>query len=247
MPESSTTSRVVDDSLASYATKNVNVRDTIHDAAINLHTRYQNEESLSLSELKTMTCRLPSVSDIDSDEAKGSQQLLFDEVLWKKIFSKYTKKHKLNLPPMPTEIEQQWSLISSLCKTNNDSRKARDFICKLKLSSTTVKQERTLDFLNEVLFQLESKQFMLNKSNVNKIYERDYAYQLWLTTLNKLSFINDMVRIKIRETVLAGTTFAKSVLYADSKNVVGLKVDVRILVDYKNEKFDLMCGEAYCV
>ncbi|KAI8884186.1 hypothetical protein K501DRAFT_148836, partial [Backusella circina FSU 941] len=54
----------------------------------------------------------------------------------------------------------------------------------------------------------------------------------------------NMVRIKIGETVLAGTTFAKSLLYEDSNNVVGFKVDVRVLLDYKDEEFDLMCGEA---
>ena len=154
------------------------------------------------------------------------------------------QKHKLNLSSIPTEIYQQWNLISSLCKNNNDGRKAQHFICKLKLASTSIKQERTFDFLNEVLFQIESKQF-INENNSNKISERDYAYQLWIPILTKLFFINDMVRIKIGETVLAGTTIAKSLLYEDSNHVVGFKVDVRILIDYKDEEFDLMCGEAY--
>ncbi|KAG0743011.1 hypothetical protein G6F62_012610 [Rhizopus arrhizus] len=86
---------------------------------------------------------------------------------------------------------------------------------------------------------------MFNENNSNKISERDYAYQLWIPILTKLFFINDMVRIKIGETVLAGTTIAKSLLYEDSNHVVGFKVDVRILIDYKDEEFDLMCGEAY--
>ncbi|KAG0951792.1 hypothetical protein G6F57_002861 [Rhizopus arrhizus] len=89
----------------------------------------------------------------------------------------------------------------------------------------------------------ESKQF-INENNSNKISERDYAYQLWIPILTKLFFINDMVRIKIGETVLAGTTIAKSLLYEDSNHVVGFKVNVRILIDYKDEEFDLMCGEA---
>ncbi|KAG1465757.1 hypothetical protein G6F56_004824 [Rhizopus delemar] len=239
-----TTTNIPVSSNSTKTSKGINIRDIIHNAAVILHSKYQNDENLTSSELKTMACGLSSILDINSDEVNGSQQSLFDEVLWKKIYSKYTKKHKLNLPPIPTEIDQQWNLISSLCKNNNDSRKARHFICKLKLASTTVKQERTLDFLNEVLFQIESKQFMFNENNSNKISERDYAYQLWLPVLNKLFFINNMVRIKIGETVLAGTTFAKSLLYEDSNNVVGFKVDVRILVDYKDEEFDLMCGEA---
>lgn len=182
--------------------------------------------------------------DVNSDEAGGSQRLLFNDRLWKKIVAKYLKKHKLTLPPVPTNVAQQWDLICNLSKRSNDSRDARNLICKLKLASTSLKQERTLDFLNEILFQIESKKFMFDEKDSGKISERDFAYQLWLPVLTKLFFINNMVRLKVGETVLAGTTLAKSSLYQDLDNVVGFKVDMRILADFKDEEFDLMCGEA---
>ncbi|KAI8884187.1 hypothetical protein K501DRAFT_271991 [Backusella circina FSU 941] len=69
----------------------INIRDIIHNAAVILHSKYQNNENLTSSELKTMACGLSSILDINSDEVNGSQQSLFDEVLWKKIYSKYKK------------------------------------------------------------------------------------------------------------------------------------------------------------
>lgn len=42
---------------------------------------------------------------------------------------------------------------------------------------------------------------------------------------------------------MAGTSLAKSVLYEGYSNIVGFKVDMRILIDYKDEEFDLVCGE----
>lgn len=62
--------------------------------------------------------------------------------------------------------------------------------------------------------------------------------------VNKLFYINDLVRIKIGETVLARTTFARSLFCEDANNAIGFKVDARILRDYKDQEFDLSCGEA---
>lgn len=164
--------------------------------------------------------------------------------LWNKIYSRYTKKHRLNLPPTPSDIGQQWGFISDLCQNNNDSRLARHLICKLKIVTTSDREERTLEFLNEIVFQIDTKQFVFNEINSNKNSERDLAYQLWLLVFNKLFFVNNKVRIKIGEAVLAGTKFSKSLLYQNSDQFVGFKVDVRILFDYKDKEFDLMCGEA---
>ncbi|KAI8366235.1 hypothetical protein BD560DRAFT_425011 [Blakeslea trispora] len=112
---------------------------------------------------------------------------------------------------------------------------------KLKLESDNVKQERTLIFLNEVLFQIESKQFMLSQNNS----ERDYVYQLWFPVLTKLFFINNVIRIKTKEIVLAGTTFETNSIIEILVKQRFSKVDARILRDYNDEKFDLMCGEAF--
>ncbi|KAI7887853.1 uncharacterized protein EV154DRAFT_469876 [Mucor mucedo] len=56
--------------------------------------------------------------------------------------------------------------------------------------------------------------------------------------------MNNMVRIKIRKTVLAGTSFASLLHNEGYNNIVGFKVDIRILIDYKDEEFDLLCGDA---
>ncbi|KAI7887852.1 uncharacterized protein EV154DRAFT_448843 [Mucor mucedo] len=80
-------------------------------------------------------------------------------------------------------MQQQWNLNSSLCKSNNDGRKAQQLICKLKLASTSIKEDRTLDLPNEILFQIESKQFMFHEKNSSKISERDFTFRLWVPIL----------------------------------------------------------------
>lgn len=140
-----------------------------------------------------MVCGLSCVLDIKSDKLIESQRLLFNKNLWAEICKKYSNKHSINVPPIPSDIHKTWNLISCLCKTNNDTRKARQLICKLKLATTTVTEERSLDFLSEIVFQIESKKFMLDQNNSSKISERDFAYQLWPPIFTKLFFLSTIL------------------------------------------------------
>ncbi|KAI7889040.1 uncharacterized protein EV154DRAFT_515649 [Mucor mucedo] len=85
---------------------------------------------------------------------------------------------------------------------------------------------------------------MLDTRNASKISERDYIYQIWLPLLSKLYNINkNIVRIKTGETVSENTTESKANLYYNHTNIIGFKTDLRILVDFDDEEFDLVCGE----
>ncbi|KAG2204295.1 hypothetical protein INT47_009337 [Mucor saturninus] len=109
---------------------------------------------------------------------------------------------------------------------------------------TSSANEKVFDFYEEILILVESKEFMLNTRNTSKISERDYIYQIWLPLLSKLYNINkNIVRIKTGETVTENTIESKANLYYNHTNIVGFKTDLRILVDFDDEEFDLVCGE----
>lgn len=86
---------------------------------------------------------------------------------------------------------------------------------------------------------------MTKKKKHSNVSERDFAYQLWLPLFDKLFFINsNIIRIKASGTRLAGATASKEELYPDASGVVGFKVDIRVLLDFKKEEFDIAAGEA---
>jgi hypothetical protein len=81
--------------------------------------------------------------------------------------------------------------------------------------------------------------------NPAKIFERDFSYQLWLPIFRKIFRINDeVIRIKVGETVLSVSTESKASIYSNSSNIIGFKVDMRFLLDFETEEFDLACAEA---
>lgn len=86
---------------------------------------------------------------------------------------------------------------------------------------------------------------MLSQENGAKISERDFTYQLWLPIFQKVFHVNsEIVRIKVGETVLSESTESKVSSYSSSRNIVGFKVDMRFLLDFEAEEFDLACAEA---
>lgn len=54
-----------------------------------LRGKYHCGENLTPSQLKTMACGLSCILDKD---------------IWGKIYAKYTRKHRLNLPTIPIEL-----------------------------------------------------------------------------------------------------------------------------------------------
>lgn len=92
----------------------INICSVIQNAAVFLHGKCHLGENLKSSQLITMACGLSCILDINSDEAYGSQRLLFSKDIWGKVCVKYTKKRRLNIPMILTELHQQWNLISYL-------------------------------------------------------------------------------------------------------------------------------------
>ncbi|KAI7894390.1 uncharacterized protein EV154DRAFT_578680, partial [Mucor mucedo] len=87
-----------------------------------------------------------------------------------------------------------------------------------------------------VLYLLDINRFILDPVNHAKVSQRDFAYQLWLPLFKKLLYINNsLVRIKVGETVLSGFTSSKADLYSNH--------DIRILFNFKQDVFGIVCGE----
>ncbi|KAG1551416.1 hypothetical protein G6F51_001854 [Rhizopus arrhizus] len=131
-----------------------------------------------------------------------------------------------------------WSRI-----VNNNKK----FIMKIpKLEkSLQEKWEAITTLIINILCLVDANQFILEPSNYTKVSERDFAYQIWLPLLKKLFHINnDLVRIKVRETVLSGSTYSKADLYPNYDIIVGFRVDIRVIFDFKQDEFDIACGES---
>ncbi|KAI9357185.1 hypothetical protein BD770DRAFT_457393 [Pilaira anomala] len=59
--------------------------------------------------------------------------------------------------------------------------------------------------------------------------------------LKNLFHINDeIVSIKVEETVLSGSTYTKAALYQNHNNIISFKVEIRILFDIDEDKFDML-------
>ncbi|KAI9469680.1 MAG: hypothetical protein EXX96DRAFT_464587, partial [Benjaminiella poitrasii] len=105
--------------------------------------------------------------------------------------------------------------------------------------------QHILDFFSNILYLVDANQFIFEPSNHTKVSERDFAYQIWLPLLKKLFHINnDLVRTKAGETVLSGSTYSKADLYQNHNSIIGFKVDIRVIFDFKQDNFDIVCGEA---
>ncbi|KAI7870102.1 uncharacterized protein EV154DRAFT_607626 [Mucor mucedo] len=192
-----------------------------------------------------MKCGLSNVLDLSEKDLRHSQRALFTPDTWNKLNSKY---NSLMISPTDSlaSLKDSWEMISELCIVDKDSFKAKKYISTLESSaSATRDQLRVLDFFREIIYLLDSKQFMLNKNNKAKISERDFSYQLWLPIFQKVFHINnEIIRIKVGETVLSESTESKASVYTDSRNIVGFKVDMRFLLDFEMEEFDVACAEA---
>lgn len=222
-----------------------NVKEIIFNHAKELHRLYQRGDDLSTEQLEAMSKGLSCILDLSEPEKEGTLRCLFSDDLWTKLIAKYTNRFKTAPSVIDVSLIDKWSYIINLYNHQNSVRKAKLFLNQLKCQDNLKDtSEKVFDFYEEILILVESKEFMLNTTNALKISERDYVYQIWLPLFSKLFNINkNIVRIKTGETVPENTTESKADLYHDHTNVVGFKTDLRILVDFDEEEFDLVCGE----
>ncbi|CEG84664.1 hypothetical protein RMATCC62417_18433 [Rhizopus microsporus] len=133
----------------------------------------------------------------------------------------------------------------SVSSENNISTAEKHISSLRSKPDISTEKQHVLDFFNHILYLNNANKFILNPLNNTKASERDFAYQIWLTLLKKLFHINnDLIKLKVGETVLSGSTYSKSDLCPNHDNIVGFKVDIHAIFDFKLEEFDIVCGEA---
>ncbi|KAI7899835.1 uncharacterized protein BX663DRAFT_519662 [Cokeromyces recurvatus] len=232
-------------SVANVLNRRKNVQSTIFNAGKELHHRYKAGSKLNFTQMKTMKCGLSNILNLSEEDMQYSQRSLFSPDTWNKLIRKYNC-FNLSLPASIESFNDKWETISDLCIINKDSLLGKKYISTLESSpAITIYQLRILDLFREVIYLVDSRRFMLNQENRAKISERDFTYQLWLPIFQKIFHINDeIIRIKVGETVLSESTESKASIYTSSSNIVGFKVDIRFLLDFETEEFDLACAEA---
>ncbi|CEJ05244.1 hypothetical protein RMCBS344292_19189 [Rhizopus microsporus] len=201
--------------------KTPSIKDTIFNYAAELHELYQQEKKLLNEQLKSMSIGLSCIIDLADEDKEGTLRAFLKETVWKQLYSKYLKRSKLNL----TVKHQEVSYLQS----------------KQDVTDTDAK---IYELFFEIFSLIESKNFILNKSNASKVAERDYLYQLWSSLFTKLFNIHgNIIRIKTSETVPGNTTISKIKLYKKSNHIIGFKVDLRFILDLEHEKINIGCGE----
>ncbi|KAI7848564.1 hypothetical protein BDC45DRAFT_595514, partial [Circinella umbellata] len=83
---------------------------------------------------------------------------------------------------------------------------------------------------------------MLQKQKKIDFTEYDYFTTIWQPMFNIL-FEKSNIRMKTHESTFFYSTEAKKEQYHDSKNVIGFKVDVQLLIDHDGKEYDLCSGE----
>lgn len=221
-----------------------NIKEVLYDCGKEIHEKYKQGQSLSGEQLKAMKCGLSCILDL-SEAKEGFTRSLFEPEVWSGLVDKFIKLI-LKVPISDQSLKEKWEFIAASVISENNISTAQKYISLLhsKPDIGTEKQH-VLDFFNQILYLIDCNKFILDPLNNTKVSERDFAYQIWLPLLKKLFHINnDLVRLKVGETVLSGSTYSKSDQYPNHDNIVGFKVDIRVIFDSKLEEFDIVCGEA---
>jgi hypothetical protein len=221
------------------------VKEILYRHGEKIHDKCKKGDTVSGEVFKAMKCGLYCIWDLSEHEGDLTRNL-FDPEVWSKLVDKY-KKHVFKVDNTMQSLEEKWEAISGIViKDDNNIRNAQQYISLLRsMQNVEIEKQQLLDFYGEILYLLNSSQFLLDPANQRKVSERDFAYLIWLPLFKRLFCMNDnFVRIKVGETVLCDSTSCKSILYPELTNVIGFKVDIRILFDFKNTEFDLVAGEA---
>ena len=195
---------------------------------------YKIGEKLTPTERNKMSSGLSGILDLTSD----AQESCFNNQEWIKSKNHYLRKYRMEAyTTLSQHPREKYFCAKSLKgKTVEAGRKYLDRLC----STATTKDHATYKMLDTILDSVQNCQFLLNPPHPNKVVEGDYAYSNWMPLLKKLFDINKQIRLKVAESVPCDSTNEKIYMYgSDHKNLIGFKVDIRMLYDFSWEEFDL--------
>lgn len=163
---------------------------------------------------------------------------------WENIVNLYNSKYQMKPVTLHRKILETWDIILGLCQKYNNTDHALKYlktICSTNLSSDI---KKIIYVLELVLITLDRNSFILNQANNDRVTEYDYLVQIWAPLLTSITNMdNNIIRLKVGESTSTYTTLAKKRLYSDIDNVIGFKVDIRLLFDTKVNEYDLLAIE----
>ncbi|RCH98513.1 hypothetical protein CU098_009503 [Rhizopus stolonifer] len=225
------------------------IQKIIYEDAEKLHDRYKESDDLTPVERKRMCAGLSGMLDI-SDSSYHSQRLLFGISKWKNINEYYSRFRQsffhTKLDSNLDSLYEIWDTIHKALTTDHNFFQARRTFNRLSsendINEYVFKQLQIIDYF---LDTFDNKQFVLNPKDPMKLTERDYESQIWVPLFTKLFNIkkNLLVRIKTGESVPEESTKRKAEQYENDKNVIGFKVDLRLIHDHKKLEIDLASTE----
>ncbi|KAL0088619.1 hypothetical protein F4703DRAFT_1847406 [Phycomyces blakesleeanus] len=224
------------------------IQKTIYEDAEELHNRYKQNDDLSPCERKRMCAGLSGILDTADDSYHGQKEL-FNTDKWDFITKHYSQFTKMFLDVKPHSnldaLYKTWDSVYGTLSKNHSYFKARQAFNYISIQSDidehTFKQLQIIDFF---LDTLDSKQFIINPKDATKVTEKDYESQIWIPLFTRLFNIkNNNIRIKSGESVPPESTKKKAEQYGTDKNIIGFKIDFRLVFDYKELEIDLASAE----
>lgn len=221
------------------------IQKKIYEDAEKLHDRYKKSDYLTPFERKRMCAGLSGMLDI-SDRSYHSQRFLFSTSKWENLNAYYARfRQSFTHTKLNSNLDSLYEIWDSIYKTlatDYNFFQARKTFNRLSsendINEQTFKQLQIIDYF---LDTFDNKQFFLHPEDPMKLTERDYETQIWVPLFTKLLNIKKifLVRIKTGESVPEESTKKKAEQYGTDNNVIGFKIDFRLIHDHKKLEIDL--------
>ncbi|KAI8143170.1 hypothetical protein BJV82DRAFT_103049 [Fennellomyces sp. T-0311] len=212
---------------------------TIKREALYMNSQYKSGQKLTSRERKIMVAGMSSILDI-ADNSMESQRSLFSSSEWDLLSSYFNKKFRIKTNPLPVFLDDTWTILSKL-----PIETGKHYLYKALASSTLSKEDRNmLKIMEHCLDVMDDYAYLLTKAVVPRLYtEQDYFRILWSRLLELLFGTSKNVRIKAGESAPIYCTNNKAQLYPDQENIIGFKIDGRLIVDIGDNENDLAAIE----
>ncbi|ORX42587.1 hypothetical protein DM01DRAFT_1411796 [Hesseltinella vesiculosa] len=207
--------------------------------ALNIFQQWSGGKVIDNDQLHWMKCGLSSIVDL-VDEESTKKFLGCTDSEWTAVVHPLVTKCLLVAAPLPAVVAQTWDVVDGIIARTNHTDKAKEYIAKVK--TNTVEEKKLLNVISVVLHVIDSNQFLLDPTNVDRVTEYDFIVQVWTPLLKSIVDIHGLLRLKIGESSPKAGTMARKRQYGDVN--VGFKEDIRILYDSRTKEHDLMCVEA---
>ncbi|CAO3642147.1 unnamed protein product [Cunninghamella blakesleeana] len=185
-----------------------------------------------------MTSGLSSILDL-IDLNEDAQASLFNNNEWDTLKKKFMNMYLKKPVELSSFILDTWSIIVNTAKLENGVNKARQYISKLLIPNSDVKYIKVID---DMLNVFEKQNKLSDKKIRRRMTEYDYIVKIWAPLIESVLSINNLVRLKVGESINSITTDNKQLLYDDA-NIHGFKVDLRFVFDGDDDEYDLAAGE----